>query len=76
LIFIASRTITIKEVPLRDLRQKKLGICSLPVRAVCETLIVLVVFIPLLLFLFKWPSAQNLIHGKVLSVSIHLMKIE
>ena len=39
-------------------------------RIVCETLFVLLVFIPVLLFLFKWPSAQNLIHGKVLSVWI------
>ena len=61
----------VKEVPLRNLERKKLRICSLPVRAICESLIILVIFVPVLLFLFKWPSAKNLIHGKVLSVSLH-----
>jgi hypothetical protein len=64
---ITIKTMEMKEVPLQNFRRKKLGICSLPVRAVCEALIVLIVFVPVLLFLFKWPSAQNLIHGKVLS---------
>jgi hypothetical protein len=68
--FIFSRTIRVEEVPLPQHRKKKFGICSLPVRIVCETLFVLLVFVPVLLFLFKWPSAKNLIHGKVLSVSL------
>jgi hypothetical protein len=61
------KTIQVTEIPLPENRRKKIRICSLPVRVVCETLLVLLVFVPLLLFLFKWPSAQNLIHGKVLS---------
>jgi len=58
-----------KEVSLQENRQKRSKICSLPVRVVCETLFVLLIFVPVLLFFFKWPSAQNLIHGKVLSVN-------
>lgn len=59
----------VKEVSLHERGQtKKFRLCSLPVRIVCETLVLLLIFAPLLLFLFKWPSAQNLIHEKVLAV--------
>jgi hypothetical protein len=64
------------EVPFQKNTRKKLGLCSLPVRAVFEALFVLLVFVPVLLFLFKWPSAQNYIHGKVLSVSIFFSMIK
>jgi len=39
----------------------------MPVRAICEGLLVLVFFIPVLLFLFQWPNAKQFIRGKVLS---------
>ena len=61
----------VKEVPIQNLPKKKLRICSLPVRAICEALVVLVVFVPVIFFLFQWPSVKNFIHGKVLSVSLH-----
>lgn len=61
------KNVQLKEIPRLDRRQKKIRLCSLPIRAICEGLLIFVVFIPVLLFLFKWPSAKQFIHGKVLS---------
>jgi len=57
----------LKEVPSRDNRRNRSRFCSLPIRAICEGLLVLAVFVPLLIFLIKWPTAKAFIHEKVLS---------
>lgn len=49
--------------------QRNTRICSLSVRIICETLILLVLFVPLLLFIFKWPNVENLIQSKILTVN-------
>lgn len=60
-----------KEVSLREIKRKKDSpLCSLPIRIICEVLLVCFLFVPLLLFVFKWPAAEHLIHGKVLAVSV------
>jgi hypothetical protein len=45
------------------------GICSLPVRVIFETLLILLFFIPLFLFVSKWPNVETIIHDKVLAVN-------
>ena len=67
--FLCYRNMHMKEVSVGERQQKKSSICSLPVRIVCEIFCVLLVFVPLLLFVFAWPNAKTVIHGKVLSVS-------
>jgi hypothetical protein len=60
----------VKEISLGEKKQKrKTSICSLPVRIACEIFCVLLVFVPLLLFVFAWPTVKTAISGKVLSVS-------
>ncbi|CAF1110769.1 unnamed protein product [Rotaria sp. Silwood1] len=59
------RTIQGKEVPAQQNRQKQSKICSVPLRYVWETLIVLLIFGPLLMFNFKWPAGKDYIHGKI-----------
>jgi hypothetical protein len=58
----------VKEVQIQEKRRKKTSICPLAARIACETLCVLLIFVPLFLFLFAWPNAKTAIHGKVLSV--------
>ncbi|CAF1276835.1 unnamed protein product [Adineta steineri] len=41
-------------------------ICSFPVRITCETLLLLILFAPFIIFIFKWPSVETIIHTKVL----------
>ena len=53
--------------------KRNTGICSFPVRVICETLFLLLVFIPLFLFVLKWPNVENIIHGKVLAVNTFRM---
>ncbi|UJR37080.1 hypothetical protein I4U23_029784 [Adineta vaga] len=61
------KTIQVKEVPLPERRRRKFTLCSLPVRLTLEILLVLLVFIPAIIFLLKWPDAKNFIRGTVLS---------
>jgi hypothetical protein len=49
--------------------KKNVGICSFPVRVICETLLILLLFAPFFLFVSKWPNVENMIHGKVLQVN-------
>lgn len=47
--------------------RRKCGICSLIPRLICITLVLLLIFVPLFLFLLKWSTIKDVIHGKVLS---------
>ena len=68
--YLSFRTMQLKEVPLDGRRRKKLPLCSLPIRLTLEVLLILLLFVPAIIFLMKWPAAKSFIHGKVLSVSI------
>ncbi|CAF0950770.1 unnamed protein product [Adineta ricciae] len=61
------KTMQLKEVPLDGRRRKKLSLCSLPIRLTLEILLILLLFVPAIMFLMKWPTAKSFIHGKVLS---------
>ncbi len=56
--------------------QRNTRICSISVRIICEALILLVLFVPLLLFIFKWPSVENLIQSKILTVNKYKIEKE
>lgn len=45
------------------------GICSTALRLVCEVFLLVILFVPVLLFVSQWPSVEHLIQGKVLAVS-------
>jgi hypothetical protein len=57
-----------KETTLMDNQRKKSWIHSLVPRLVCEALLVLLIFVPILLFVLNWSSIKGVIQGKVLSV--------
>jgi hypothetical protein len=51
------------------MQRRNSGTCSLPVRVICETLFLLLLFMPLVLFVSKWPNVEHLIQEKVLAVN-------
>ncbi|CAF0881508.1 unnamed protein product [Rotaria sordida] len=62
---VTIKTIKPKEILSEENRQKQMKLCSLPIRLVCETLLVLIIFGPLLLFYAKWPAGKEHIYGKI-----------
>lgn len=51
---------------------RKCGLCSRIPRVICYILLLVLIFVPLFLFLLKWATLKELIHGKVLSVRLFL----
>ena len=47
---------------------QRLRPCSFPVRTIYEFVFVLLFSVPLLLFVFKWPTVEHVIQDKILAV--------